>query len=86
MGPGQTPFGHENDVPHFDREGHFRTHVNQQNRRQQRKRESGWGEIPMGHAPRSTLVNFLFVSGIIGLGVFIPGLIFERFSSKKSTR
>lgn len=86
MGPGQRPFGHENDVPHFDRERHFRTHENQQNRWQQRKRDSGWGEIPTGHEPRSTLANFLFVSAIIGLGVFIPGLIFERFASKKRTR
>jgi hypothetical protein len=84
MGPGQTPFGHgyDNDVSHFDREAHFRTHENQRERRQ-RRRGMDDNYIPTGDLPRSTLANFLFVSGIIGLGVFIPGLIFEKFSTKK---
>jgi hypothetical protein len=84
MGPGQTPFGHDkvNDVPHFDREAHYRRHENQRERWQRRKGTDD-GYVPAGDLPRSTLANFMFVSVIISVGVFIPGLIFERFSTKR---
>lgn len=77
MGPGQRPFGYDNDVPHFDREGHFRTHTNQEQRRQRR--------MSQGYTPRgpenSTLANFIFVGSIISLGVFIPTLFFREDDS-----
>ena len=80
MGYGQKPWGHErtDDVSHFDREGHSRTHEHYDKRRRQKMRE--------GFAPtddtRGTFANFLFVGGIVSLGVFIPSLVFERLTAK----
>jgi hypothetical protein len=86
MGPGQSPFGQgaEDDVPHFDREGHFNTHKRNSARYQRRReRNMAEGYVPSGDAPRGTLANFLFVGGIISLGVFVPSLLFERRVRKK---
>ena len=78
MGPGQRPWDHGNDVPHFDKEGHFRTHDNYDRRR---KRRTSQDYTPVGET-RGTLANFLFVGGIISLGVFVPSYLFERFTRK----
>jgi curved DNA-binding protein CbpA len=78
-GPGQRPFGHDNDVPHFDREGHFRTHTNQEQRRQRRMSQ---GYTPTG-PESSTLANFIFVSSIISLGVLIPTFFFEKMTRNR---
>jgi hypothetical protein len=80
MGPGQQPWGHDrtNDVPHFDQEGHFRTHENYDKRRRQRMRQ---GYVPIAEV-RGTFANFVFVGSIISLGVFVPSLIFERLTRK----
>lgn len=78
MGPGQRPWDHGNDVPHFDKEGHFRTHDNYDRRRKRRISED---YIPERET-RGTLANFLFVGGIISLGVFVPSYLFERFTRK----
>jgi curved DNA-binding protein CbpA len=78
MGPGQTPFGQweDNYVPHFDREGHLNTQRRQSERWRRRREE---GRIPSGEeSPISTLANFLFVGGIISLGILIPSFIFEK--------
>jgi len=78
MGPGQTPFGQgeENDVPHFDREGHLNTQ--QKHSERWRRRKKGMEYVPSGESSRSTLANFLFVGGIISLGIFVPSFLFER--------
>lgn len=36
MGPGQDPFGHQDDVPHFDRAAHERAQRRSDVRREQR--------------------------------------------------
>jgi len=79
MGPGQAPFGQGemNDVPHFDRAGHLKTQE-KHSQRWQKRRGMGEGYVPSGEAPRGTLANFLFVGGIISLGVFVPSFLFER--------
>jgi hypothetical protein len=80
MGPGQKPWGHDrtDDVPHFDREAHFRTYENH-HRRQQRRMEE---EQIRTAETRGTFANFLFVGVIISLGVFVPSLIFEKLTRK----
>lgn len=80
MGPGQAPFGNVNDVPHFDREGHLRTHTAHERRRRTRSSSHGVPTEP----GRGTLVNFLFVGSIISLGIFIPSFIFEKFGGKRT--
>lgn len=71
MGFGESPIGHglENDVPHFDREGHYRTHRNQEERRR-RRRSSLKGEYIEG--PGGVLANFIVVGIIIGMVAFVP--------------
>ncbi|KAH7407732.1 hypothetical protein BKA64DRAFT_429203 [Cadophora sp. MPI-SDFR-AT-0126] len=83
MGPGQKPWGHDetHDVPHFDREGHYRTQENH-SRRWQRRRGMEDRQVPAGEAPRSMLANFLFVGGIISLGVLVPSLVFEKMTRR----
>lgn len=76
----------EHDVPHFDRDRHFRTHESQEARRRARQREEtlrrkgigveGSGEQG-GIGSGGYLINFIFVSGIIGLGVFVPSFLYE---------
>jgi hypothetical protein len=82
MGTGQAPFGQglENDVPHFDREGHLNTQ-RRHSERWKKRREGEW--VPSGESPRSTLANFLFVGGIISLGIFVPSFVFEKMVKGK---
>ena len=83
MGPGQQPFGHwDNDVPHFNRERHFRTQESQEKRRRRRINEE---YVPEG-ATTGYLANFLFVGGIISLGVFVPSFLFETFVRSPSRK
>jgi hypothetical protein len=70
MGYGQRPHGRANDVPHFDREGHFRTHTNHERRQQRRRPDSGMPSEPSS----SMFTNFMLVSGILSVGLFVPSL------------
>lgn len=81
MGYGQHPFGPSTDVPHFDREGHFRTHTNHEQRRRTRHVQE---ELPMDTG-RGMFGNFVFISSILILGIAIPGLIIERLRGTSTT-
>ncbi len=83
MGAGQRPWGHDmqNDVPHFDREGHYRTQEKHSRRWQKRKGMED-RHVEAGEVPRSMLANFLFVGGIISLGVFVPSFLFEKMTRR----
>ncbi len=52
-----------NDVPHFDREGHYRTQEHQERRRLRRIREGSADS----HSGGTVLINFFVVSGVITL-------------------
>jgi len=83
MGHGQMGWGHGNDVPHFDKEGHFRTHEGYEKRRRERR----VGEVGTSdEGPRGILGQFVFVTGIIFVGVLVPSLIFERLTKASNTR
>ena len=79
MGPGQRPWGHANDVPHFDKEGHMRTHEGiEAERRRQQRRSNGYGhEIPRD-SKSSFLAQFLLMTGVVGLTAWIPTVIMEK--------
>jgi curved DNA-binding protein CbpA len=78
MGYGQQPYGPANDVPHFDRDGHFRTHSNHEKRRMSRHVQE---EIPS--EPSTGIVgNFFLISGILTFGILLPGFVFERLTRK----
>ncbi|KAK4939654.1 hypothetical protein LTR66_014987, partial [Elasticomyces elasticus] len=77
-GTGPTGFaqGQDNDVPHFDRDGHFRTQESVH--RHQRKRTKGvglgdWGEVEMGGP--SVLFNFIAISGALGVIFAVSGAV-----------
>lgn len=69
MGYGQDPFG-GNDVPHFDREGHLRTHSNQEQRRRRKSRSERETNIVL---PPGLFSNLLMVGGLLTLAVLITG-------------
>lgn len=84
MGPGQ--FQHVNDVPHFDREGHIRTHESIARKWAMRRgMEDGWipGEVV---PPRGTLGNLFMVGSLIVFGIAVPALIVDKIiNSRKAT-
>jgi curved DNA-binding protein CbpA len=72
MGPGADPFGHHDEVPHFDKEGHTRTHVRQDHRRSHRGKRSGDG---IEFEPQMSIAgHFFVVSGILAATIFAPYL------------
>ena len=72
--PGQAWAGWENDVPHFDREGHRRTQEQQERRRILKRRT---GEDDMGYGGASMLIQFFLVGGVVIAALSLPTL-FER--------
>lgn len=61
-----------NDVPHFDREGHLWTQEQHERRRRRRMEEESAGYDRGGGGGQ--VFNFLFVTGVVVLAGFIPGL------------
>lgn len=82
MGPGGFAAGFDNDVPHFDRAGHFRTQESVQKMRHRSRRDGGWApeeHVPDPRAGGSALGGFLVVTGVLaialGLGAVFDGVI-----------
>ena len=71
MGPGQDPFGHKDEVPHFDREQHTRTAEARSARRAARPGEKGFQADDMGVAQ-----GFFVISGILLCVVGLPMVLF----------
>ena len=79
MGPGGDPFGHRDDVPHFDKESHTRTHQRQDQRRSQRERRAV-GDDDVEFEPQTSLAgHFFIVSGILA-ATFLAPLIYLQFA------
>ena len=66
--------GWNNDVPHFDRDGHFRTQEQQEQRRRKRIEEEN-GEYDRGGG--DMLLKFVVVGGVVALACGLPAM-FER--------
>ncbi|KAM0809099.1 putative J domain-containing protein [Seiridium cardinale] len=79
MGPGQDPFGHRHDVPHFDREGHERTqrHTEEHRTRSWRMRMGGGYDRAEVEAEKGATGMFFVIGGVIMLS-FLGPLIFSR--------
>jgi len=72
--PGQgAPKGSDYDVPHFDRDGHLRTHTQHEQRMRRRMAEEGEGYDMRGGA-MDFFVRFMVISGIIGFACAVPAL------------
>ncbi|RDW60860.1 hypothetical protein BP6252_12243 [Coleophoma cylindrospora] len=83
MGPGQHPWRDRNDVPHFDREGHFRTQDSIYSKQERRRQSRSERYADIG-APPGMLANFIFVGGVVLFAVFVPTFVFDRMSKKKA--
>ncbi len=81
MGPGQDPFGHKDDVPHFDRGQHERTGQAGAARRARKAREQGLGPADMGVAQ-----GFFVISGILVCVVVLPVVLFGGWWRTDSTK
>ncbi|KAI9879991.1 MAG: hypothetical protein M1830_006108 [Pleopsidium flavum] len=79
-GFGGAAMGWENDVPHFHRDGHFRTQEQQEIRRRRRMAEEEGVGFENGG---SLLINFLFVAGIISLAIVLPTLFGRKVVKRR---
>ena len=71
FGPGGAPAGWDNDVPHFDRDAHYRTQEHQDERRRRRLEE----EAMYGESGGGVWVNFFLLSGVVALASSVPLLL-----------
>lgn len=79
FGPGGAQTGWSNDVPHFDRQGHFRTQEQQDLRRKRRMEEQTTYDYT---GSGSMLINFILVGTAVSLACFMPTL-FEKNERKR---
>lgn len=83
MGHGQQPWGHGNNVPHFNKEAHFETHENMEQRRRQRRGATEDGKAiremgkDMGH-----LGQFVLLTLLVTVVVAVPGAVYERIRDR----
>ncbi|KID99854.1 hypothetical protein MAJ_04320, partial [Metarhizium majus ARSEF 297] len=80
MGPGSSPFGAgrpDDDVPHFDRRAHARTHQRQDERRHERRRAMGDDDVEF--EPQTSLAgHFFIIMGILAATMVAP-LVYLQF-------
>jgi hypothetical protein len=73
MGPGQDPYGHQDDVPHFDRAAHERAQRRVDDRRAHRlARERG---VNIDQPESATSMSFFGVAAILAVVVAGPFLL-----------
>lgn len=77
MGPGSNPFrAHrkDDDVPHFDREAHGRTHRREDERRYERRRAMGDDDVEF--EPQTSLTGHFFIVMGILVATFVAPLVY----------
>lgn len=84
MGPGQDPFGHRGDVPHFDRESHEKTQRNTEEHRTRswRMRMGGRDRIEI-ETDRGPTGMFFVIGGVLLISFMGPYLLNWSWSDKK---
>ncbi|TRX93448.1 hypothetical protein FHL15_005723 [Xylaria flabelliformis] len=77
MGPGQDPFGHRDDVPHFDKEGHQRTGRHSDKRREARRAATtnDDGKRVAIEPERGVAGMFFAIGGVLLLSFVVPFVI-----------
>ncbi|KAJ9156079.1 hypothetical protein NKR23_g866 [Pleurostoma richardsiae] len=81
MGPGQDPFGHQEDVPHFDKAGHERTGHWVDQRRAARRADGTRIGPDIGMAS-----NFFVILGVLGFAVVFPYFVLGGWSGKQKRK
>ncbi|CAD0056386.1 unnamed protein product [Aureobasidium pullulans] len=82
-GPSGFQAGFNNDVPHFDREGHFRTHDNVMKNRHRSRRRTGGVSTDDILNNTSMLFNFVLLSGVLTVIFGVSGMLFRKTDEKK---
>lgn len=85
MGPGDDPFGHHGDVPHFDRASHHRTQKREDDRRWQRTHRAV-DEDDVEFEPQMSMgAHFIVIIVLLGVSFVVPALYlqFGRTGRKK---
>lgn len=90
FGPGQAPYrerGFDNDVPHFDRQGHKRTHdsVAQHFHKRKTQREGAHFAEDLARSGGSLLFNFILVGGAVVL-IIMSRNLFKNDGKRKKGR
>ncbi|KAI1735415.1 DnaJ-domain-containing protein [Xylaria scruposa] len=77
MGPGQDPFGHREDVPHFDKEGHQRTGRHSDKRREARRAATvnDDGQRVAIEPERGVAGMFFAIGGVLLLSFVVPYVV-----------
>lgn len=80
MGPGQDPFGHRDDVPHFDKESHQRTgrHIDRRREARRAADRSDRSDRPVADEPGPGATSMFFVIGGVLLLSFLGPLLVGR--------
>ncbi|KAI0971607.1 hypothetical protein F4678DRAFT_472559 [Xylaria arbuscula] len=78
MGPGQDPFGHRDEVPHFDKEGHQRTGRHSDKRREARRASVDRSQHGVTIEPERGVAGMFFVIGSVLLISFLGPLFVGR--------
>ncbi|KAF2718245.1 DnaJ-domain-containing protein [Polychaeton citri CBS 116435] len=65
-GPGGFAFGFDNDVPHFDRKGHYQTHSTIEKTRHKARRKQETADELHINASGGMMLNFFVVCGMLG--------------------
>lgn len=82
MGPGQDPFGHRDDVPHFDKESHQRTGRHSDRRRDARRAAAAASadrsDRPVAVEPEPGVAGMFFAIGGVLLLSFLGPLLIGR--------
>lgn len=89
MGPGHDPFGHQDDVPHFDKAGHTRTHRREDQRRKDRREKRALGDDDIEFEPQTSMTgHFFIISGILAATILAPLVYIQlmRFGRQKKER
>lgn len=72
MGPGGDPFGHRDDVPHFDRRATEHTQQREDQRRWQREKRAV-GDDGVEFEPQMSLgAHFVVILGILATSFIVP--------------
>ena len=82
MGPGQDPFGHQHDVPHFNRVSHEKTGRNQEARRA-RRRSNLPDDFDLTKDSGGVAGSFFLIGGCLVL-VFLAPLTYSHATKGKT--
>lgn len=81
MGPGSDPFGHHDDVPHFDKRATEHTQQREDRRRWARERRA-FGDDGVEFEPQMSLgAHFVVVLGILATSFIVP-MMYLRYVRK----